>query len=831
MIHLQPNGNVFARRLSFIVYCLFLFSVQGAYAQTIYVSPKGNDRWNGSERRPVATFAKAQELVRQKLPSDVPVEVIFEDGTYYLPSSVVFTPEDSRALSAAVTFRARHRGGAVLSGGKELFLKWKQLPDAVYEATVPAGLTIDQLYVDGKRQRMARFPNVSRDSGNNVFDTWRLGHRVSYDPSMDPLNKKRVAGWKNPVGAYLHAMHSALWGDMHWQVTGVAHRDSLLLAGGWQNNRPSPMHPVYRMVENVREELDEPGEWYHDRSDNKLYFIPEVGTNLSKAKIEVVLLDHLLEFNGTAESPVTGIHIQGFTFRHTNRKFMENREPLLRSDWTIYRGGAVVYSGAEDCTLTDCEFDQTGGNSIFLNNYNRHIAIERCYIHHSGANGIAFVGDPDAVRNPLFRYGRQNYAGLDSVSGPKNNNYPQECRVSDCLITMTGRDEKQTAPVQISMSYRITVSHCSIYDVPRAGININEGTFGGHLIEYCDVFNTVLETGDHGSFNSWGRDRYWTPDVNKFHAHVLRNPAMTWWDMLEPNTLRNSRWRCDHGWDIDLDDGSSHYRIYNNVLLNGGLKMREGYDRIAVNNVILNNSLHPHVWLPHSGDVFMHNIVCTAYQPAAMQSALTDTSKWGETLDYNLFACDDGQKLRYRKNGTDAHSLTGNPLFISPQSGDYRVAPSSPALRVGFRNFGMNDFGVRVPYLRKIAKTPEWPILSAVSASVSGDRPVRKWLGASVTVPQKDELSAYGVAFDRGGIAFYQVGTSSAAYRAGIRNGDLLQSINGRRISGYKDLEVYLAELDETAPVQHFSLIRRQETFHVDVPTGVVKSAVLSTDR
>ena len=21
--------------------------------------------------------------------------------------------------------------------------------------------------------------------------------------------------------------------------------------------------------------------------------------------------------------------------------------------------------------------------------------------------------------------------------------------------------------------------------------------------------------------------------------------------------LRNNRWRCDHGWDIDLDDGSS----------------------------------------------------------------------------------------------------------------------------------------------------------------------------------------------------------------------------------------------------------------------------------
>ena len=39
--------------------------------------------------------------------------------------------------------------------------------------------------------------------------------------------------------------------------------------------------------------------------------------------------------------------------------------------------------------------------------------------------------------------------------------------------------------------------------------NISEGTFGGHVLEHCDVFDTVRETDDHGSFNSWGRDRFW----------------------------------------------------------------------------------------------------------------------------------------------------------------------------------------------------------------------------------------------------------------------------------------------------------------------------------
>ena len=96
--------------------------------------------------------------------------------------------------------------------------------------------------------------------------------------------------------------------------------------------------------------------------------------------------------------------------------------------------------------------------------------------------------------------------------GRKQNNYPKDCKVYDNLMFDLGYVEKQSTGVQLSMCQNITVSHNTIYDVPRAGINVNEGTWGGHIIEYNDVFNTVKETGDHGSFNSWGRDRYWQAD-------------------------------------------------------------------------------------------------------------------------------------------------------------------------------------------------------------------------------------------------------------------------------------------------------------------------------
>lgn len=759
--------------------------------QVIYVSTRGNDKWNGSEKKPVASLVRAQELARA-YGRDTSVEIVFEDGIYYLPGTVQFTGQDSKDYPATVTLRARHEGKAVISGGQQIRLDWKQEAGNIYVASVPAGMDIDQLYVAGLRQPMARFPNAQPGKQRNVYDTWVLDHQAQPNPEMDPLQPERIALWKNPEGGYVHAMHTALWGDMHWEIKGKNEDGTLQLEGGWQNNRPSGMHPLYRFVENIKEELDVPGEWYYDRSESKLYYMPLPEIDLDEAKVEIVRLKHLIEFNGTKENPVRGIHLQGLTFKHTARTFMENKEQLLRSDWTMYRGGAIVFNGAEECSVENCEFDHLGGNTIFVNNYNRYLTVRGCYIHHSGANGIVFVGDPDMVRSPLFRYGNQNYETMDMTPGPLGDNYPQDCWVDDCLITMTGRDEKQTAPVQISMSQRIRVSHCSIYDVPRAGININEGTFGGHVIEFCDVFNTVLETGDHGSFNSWGRDRFWTPDVVTISDQVALHPDMQYWDVLEPNVLRYNRWRCDHGWDVDLDDGSSFYRIYCNLLLNGGLKMREGYDRVATNNIILNNSLHPHVWVRNSDDVFKHNIVFTAYQPAVMNSALGESDRWGKELDYNLFATGQAAMRKFAAHGADAHSVSVDPLFVNPGQGDFRVRPESPAFKIGFRNFDMTDFGVKSEKLKKLVRTPDIPeIVLQIQDEVSAEY---TWLGAVLKEVKGEELSAYGAKFSQASMALDRVPAESEAYKLGLRSGDLLLSFGGKEISTAASFKQLLEE-------------------------------------
>lgn len=797
-------------RILFVFLTGVLFSCQEKSID-IYVSPNGNDNQTGSKNQPAQSLSQAKSLAN-KYNGNSAVNIILNDGTYYLEETLIFKPEDSGTEKFPVTWQAANEGKAVISGGILLDLKWKPYRDGIYRVKIEGNKTIDQLYVNGQRQRMARFPNAV--AGKNVFDTWDLIHTREPDPENDPLDPERIATWKNPEGAYVHAMHMALWGDMHWQVTGRNANGSLKMEGGWQNNRPSPMHPRYRMVENVFEELDVPGEWFFDERKSMLYYFPFPDTDIDSAKIEIVRLKHLIEFQGTKENPVQFVHLKGLVFKHAARSFMENREQLLRSDWTVYRGGALVFNGATECVVENCEFDQLGGNSIFVNNYNRRLTFKSCYIHHGGANGIAFVGDPEMVRSPLFRYGVQDFEKMDRTPGPKGENYPADCLVEDCLITMTGRDEKQTSPVQISMSHKITVRHCSIYDVPRAGINISEGTFGGHVIENCDVFNTVLETGDHGSFNSWGRDRFWTPNILETAAEIEKNPKLYKLDILDSNIIRNSRWRCDHGWDIDLDDGSSWYRIYNNVLLNGGLKMREGYNRKATNNIIINNSLHLHVWYPESGDVFKHNIVFGAYRPAAMQRALAPDDKWGKEIDYNLFATNLEEMEKFRINGCDTNSIVGDPLFVDAAAGDFRVQENSPALHIGFENFPMDQFGVTSEKLKEIAKTPEIPKFTVSSKSTT--KMVYEWLDGSVkNIETLGEQSASGLS-SMSGVLILKVPENSTLENFGFVKSDVIVAVNGEEVKNFEQLQNLLEKKNEKKSFA-VSLMRDQKIQNIRI--------------
>lgn len=735
------------------------------FAQTkFYVSPKGNDANRGTKTKPFASVERAMAEVRK---TSGPAVINLLEGTYHLKKPIVFTPKDSRKKNETLTITSVKNQKVIISGGAPLKnLNWEKYKNGIWQATIHQDLIFDELFVNGQLQRMARYPN---------FDSTA---RFLGGTAADAVSKERTARWKSPAGGYVHALHRSEWGDFHYLITGKNDQNELALEGGWQNNRRMGMHDKHRFVENIFEELDAVNEWFYDKKTKTLYYYPPDDIDIKSAKFETPQIAHLFEFKGTEKNPVSNINIQGLMLTQTLRTFMRNKEPLLRSDWTIYRGAAVLYEGAVNCSLKNCTLTNLGGNAVFFNNFNRKNEVSGCLISKIGASAICFVGDPNAVRSPSFEYNQfVRLEQIDRTPGPKTNNYPAECKVYDNLMFDLGMVEKQSAGVELSMCQSIAVSHNSIYDIPRAGINVSEGTWGGHVIEYNDVFNTVKESGDHGSFNSWGRDRYWHPDKKVLDSIVENHYDLTMLDVVKPIILRNNRMRCDHGWDIDLDDGSSNYIIYNNLCLNGGIKLREGVNRVVENNIMINNSFHPHVWFRNSNDVFRHNIVMAGYLPI-------NISVWGKETDYNVFP-DSASLKDAQSRGTDNHSVYGDLFFVNPQKGDFRLKEGAIAFSVGFKNFAMDSFGVVSPRLKGLAKKVAIP--SIVTLGKMGDNEIVEFMGAKVKkLTTQGERSATGMDSERGVLVVeVKAGTEASVF---LQTNDVILSFNNKPVDNLRDL-------------------------------------------
>jgi Right handed beta helix region len=708
-------------------------------ATTFHVSPHGDDNQNGDAASPFATLERAQRAARE-VKNFRPVTVLVGEGTYYLEAPLIFGPEDSTS-AASLTFTAASGQRATISGGRRLECKWKMYKNGIMMAGVPPGLAFTQLFVNGKRQIRARYPNydpsIPGKSGyilaagpipagtakpyaaedEDMTFSVQAPRGVRFDPSTFP--KRR---WANPQEAEIHIFQAAYWGNLQWKIQGIDFATSSIWFGEggqqigakWSKN-PAVLNEKSRFfIDNVFEELDAPHEWFLDKRKNILYYYPDPETDLQTALVEVPLLEHVIRFKGTQESPVRNVSLQGFRVAHTTTTYLECYEVPSLSDWAIHRGGAVFAEGTRDCSIGNCWFDAVGGNAVFVNNHNRGFSIAGSRFTETGDSAICFVGD------------------LERTNGTQRA-FPYECQASNNLIYDCGFFGKQIAGVYVSRAKRIRVKNNLMYNLPRAGICIGDGTWGGHVIEYNQTHDTVRETSDHGPFNAWGRDRGWA--LAQSHAPYTVERSLDDWealvDAMEPVIVRHNFFDEKTGWGLDLDDGASNYEIYNNISVGGvSMKLREGAYRKVYNNIWYMARGAPcfHVGNNDNHDQYFNNITVMnpeeakwpdgwPWWPQMIYSIIAPPAvgPWFERMDNNCFYCVGGDfqavvdNLRseagkrnprrytleqWQGLGFDQHSVFADPLFVNPGERDFRVRPESPALRVGFKNFEMGKWGL-----------------------------------------------------------------------------------------------------------------------------------------
>ncbi|MEO9894153.1 chitobiase/beta-hexosaminidase C-terminal domain-containing protein [Aurantibacter sp.] len=715
---------------------LFVFSTSIYGAEDIFISVLGNDKNNGTKSAPFASFDRAvKELV--KYAGNEAVTVWFTEGTYYLDETILLDSSVSGTEKYPIVFSNMAGAEVIIKGSKLLEkLRWKKYNEHIYVTKVPTNLSFDQLFINGKRQVRARFPDYDYENplrGGRGYLQVADGTNRRYDKWItikeeDIKNKD----WKHPETGILHAFQSHNWGNMQYRIKDYNALDNKIYLGqgGWQLQRAygvggKGVHASWFFIENIFEELTVAGEWFLDEKEQLLYYNPENGVDLSTALVEVPVLKDLIQIKGSQKNPVKHITIKGIDFTQSAATFMETYEPVARGDWAIHRGGAIYLEGAEDCIITDANFEYLGGNGVFMSSYNRNNSVSNSRFYHIGESAVALVGSPDAVRfyqtwddkEILGKDWLEMRKNMDLKPGPKSPNYPKSCVIENNIMYDFGDYGKQVAGVYISMSHKITVAHNTIYNCPRAAICINDGTWGGHIIEYNDIWETVRETGEHGPFNSWGRERQWLGAGGNADTDFIKKYVKL--DAIDPVIIRNNR-IANHrqsisagNWTIDLDDGSSNYEIYNNLNLGSSIKLRDGMYRKVFNNITVSAvPLGWHVWPKASEDeVFQNIFVITGKVPGEEAPtnifirpiSMTDQSNWSNNYDYNLYwnvnypennqISNENNFEQWKASGYDLNSKIDNPLFVNPENGDYSVADNSPALQLGFKNFAMDNFG------------------------------------------------------------------------------------------------------------------------------------------
>lgn len=707
-----------------------------------HVAKNGHDANPGTSQNPFATLDRArQEILVQKNRHSGPFTVWVHSGIYYLERPLIFNPEDSGTAEAPIAYVAWPGDLVTISGGRKLECRWKPYQKNILQCSLPetrrSGLRFTQLFVAGRRQIRARYPKYDSQNplvtGNGYLDVRDASEpwpnkQFHFDPVT--FTKKR---WRKPQEAVVHLFPLDYWGNLQWEICDIdwSNQSIQLGWGGFQINeqmfgraatgigKSRLYHEGYKsrfFIENVFEELHAPGEWYLDRDRGILYAIPGDGIDLHRESLEAPVLETAIAFRGSQRQPVHHIHLCGFRIAHTASTFLKTYEAPSRGDWTVHRGGAVFMEGTEHCAIENCFFDAVGGNALFLNGYNRQDRIYGNRFSETGDSAICLVGCAAKIQG-------------------SNRPLPKENLISNNLIHDCGFFGKQVAGVFLSASEKNTVSHNRIYNMPRAAICVDDGWGGGHVVEFNDVHDTVRETHDHGPFNSWGRGRFWCMEQSHGNAshtsgyhdgdsnYVFYYPE----EDGAVTVIRNNLFReppSEHQLGIDLDDGSSHYHIYNNICVGVAVKLREGDYRIVENNIFIHPANPPafHQGYEKNCDRFERNIVVAS---SSQTHAFGKSSVPGDfyqivfpprdsailaSMDRNLFYNDvgqffasltsrDGSRTHYTLEqwqtlGYDRQSRFADPQFVDAAKCDYRIKPGSPALQLGFTEIDMSRVGL-----------------------------------------------------------------------------------------------------------------------------------------
>ncbi|PTS90474.1 hypothetical protein DBR27_21665, partial [Flavobacterium sp. HMWF030] len=494
--------NTFTKLLLSIFTFCTIFS---ASAAEIWVSPNGKDTNVGTKANPLATvqmaMRKARELRRLK---DVSVKdgirIIVMNGTYYLNEPLFVRPEDSGTPDSPTTIEADTNSKPIISGGFEI-KNWKKAlsingvkKSNVWVADAPqiAGQIINyrQLWVNDKKAVRAK------STAGNTMDrilSWDKetetcwipfkDKSIKFEPGMEMfivqwwsianLRIKNIEIKKDSARLSFEQPESRIQSEHPWPAPWIS-----------KNNGNSAFY-----LNNGISMLNEPGEWFLDKKNAKIYYIPRVGEDMNSAKVTVPVLENLVEVKGTIDSPVHDFRFKGISFQYSNwlRPSQQGHVPLQSGMYLLDAYKLKIPGTPNQATLENQAWVGRPRAAVEVN-YSNNIQFESCRFEHLASTGLDLNKgtNHNTVKGNLFKdiggsainigvFSEEAFeAHLPLVIKDEREICSDEV-IADNLITNVTTEDWGTLGISAGFVRNLTIENNEISDVSYSAIAMGWG--------------------------------------------------------------------------------------------------------------------------------------------------------------------------------------------------------------------------------------------------------------------------------------------------------------------------------------------------------------------
>ncbi|MGL5860888.1 MAG: right-handed parallel beta-helix repeat-containing protein, partial [Phycicoccus sp.] len=301
---------------------------------------------------------------------------------------------------------------------------------------------------------------------------------------------------------------------------------------------PTPEPKQSYHLENAREFLDEPGEFYLDDGTGDLFYRPRPGEDLATSDVVAPALETVLDIAGTADSPAHHLRFEGLTFSHTDW-LAPSEEGFVGiqavSTTTGTMPGGIEVREASDIDFAGVTVRRMGSSGLNLAKGARAITIDGSRFDDLGGQGIAV----DAALEPT-----ESAATVEDVS------------ITNNTITGVGQQFYGSPGIFVGYATGVRIEHNALRDLPYTAVSVgwgwsaSDGRSKGHSVRLNEISNVMTLLDDGAGI------------------YLLSNQPGTVVEQNYVHDLERSQWAGSAPVaGIYLDEGSSGMTIRGNVLV------------------------------------------------------------------------------------------------------------------------------------------------------------------------------------------------------------------------------------------------------------------------